>query len=45
MLHLFVFRELGHAGDFHPENTLMGQRNGSTKRTMLVILIQPTVAR
>ena len=29
----------------HPENTLMGQRNGSSKRTMLVVLIQPTVAR
>ena len=29
----------------HPENTLMGQRKGSSKRTMLVILIQPTVAR
>jgi type IVB pilus formation R64 PilN family outer membrane protein len=28
----------------HPENTLMGTRNGNTKRTMLVILIQPTVA-
>lgn len=27
-----------------PENTLMGSRNGTTKRTMLVILIQPTVA-
>ena len=29
----------------HPENTLLGQRNGSSKRTMLVILIQPSVAR
>lgn len=29
----------------HPENTLLGQRNGTSKRTMLVILIQPTVAR
>lgn len=29
----------------HPENTLMGQRNGSSKRTMLVVLIQPLVAR
>lgn len=29
----------------HPENTMMGQRNGATKRTMLVIMIQPTVAR
>lgn len=28
----------------HPENTLMGNRNGTTKRTMLVIMIQPTVA-
>jgi type IVB pilus formation R64 PilN family outer membrane protein len=28
----------------HPQNTLLGKRNGSEKRTMLVILIQPTVA-
>lgn len=29
----------------HPENTLLGQRKGGSKRSMLVILIQPTVAR
>jgi type IVB pilus formation R64 PilN family outer membrane protein len=28
----------------HPQNTLMGNRNGSTKRTMLVILIQPVLS-
>jgi type IVB pilus formation R64 PilN family outer membrane protein len=27
-----------------PHNTLMGQRNGTTKRTMLVILIQPNLS-
>lgn len=29
----------------HPENTLLGQRSGNGKRSMLVILIQPTIAR
>jgi len=28
----------------HPENALMGNRSGSTKRTMLVILIQPVLS-
>ena len=28
----------------HAENTLMGKRNGTAKRTMLVITIQPTLA-
>lgn len=28
----------------HAQNTLMGQRNGTAKRTMLVITIQPTLA-
>lgn len=28
----------------HPENTAMGNRNGATKRTMLVILIQPSLS-
>ena len=28
----------------HPENTLVGNRNGTTKRSMLVVMIQPTVA-
>lgn len=32
------------SGVGHPENTLMGNRNGTTKRSMLVIMIQPTVA-
>ena len=32
------------SGVGHPENTLMGTRNGTTKRSMLVIMIQPTVA-
>lgn len=32
------------SGVGHPENTLMGSRNGTTKRSMLVIMIQPTVA-
>lgn len=32
------------SGVGHPESTLMGNRNGTTKRTMLVIMIQPTVA-
>lgn len=27
-----------------PQNTLMGQRNGTTKRTMLVVLIQPNLS-
>lgn len=27
-----------------PQNTLLGQRNGTTKRTMLVVLIQPNLS-
>ena len=32
------------SGVGHPENTLMGNRNGTQKRQMLVIMIQPTVS-